>query len=294
MASPEVLRVSQMDAQFLDNEVFDVLRIQLGKAFAGLPDSLGITARFAPEIEALVGTILLSCSRLLGEHPASYGERLHNLAARDESLVGEDNGALIVSLATRVSRRKGLYFVAALVLWRYVHARLQRASVEHGWEELPPETPRKRLWLFLTALEPYIKLATFVNFVIFLFNGKYRSLFERIVALRLVYGKPGSFPRFVNFEFMNRNIVWQALADFCAFLSKYINFSRFWRRRRITAPGQAGCSVCGAQPIAVECRSDCGHPFCYFCIAAQLRLNPHFRCPACRLQITTFGRAPAQ
>ena len=52
-------------------------------------------------------------------------------------------------------------------------------------------------------------IAALFNFAIFLWNGKYRTIVDRILGMRLVYANR-SLNRSVSFEFLNRQLVWNA------------------------------------------------------------------------------------
>ena len=53
--------------------------------------------------------------------------------------------------------------------------------------------------------------ASLVNLMLFLRNGQYRSLLERILRARLVYKEP-NMSRVISFEYLNRQLVWQELS----------------------------------------------------------------------------------
>ena len=71
-------------------------------------------------------------------------------------------------------------------------------------------------------------IAAFASFLIFLLNGRYRTLTDRILRLRLA---PPSrqVSREVSFEYLNRQLVWHAFTEFLLFLLPLVGISR-WRR----------------------------------------------------------------
>lgn len=71
-------------------------------------------------------------------------------------------------------------------------------------------------------------IAAFISFLTFLVNGRYRTLFDRILRLRLA--PPSSqVSREVSFEYLNRQLVWHAFTEFLLFLLPLVGISR-WRR----------------------------------------------------------------
>ncbi|CAK0781583.1 hypothetical protein CVIRNUC_005413 [Coccomyxa viridis] len=73
--------------------------------------------------------------------------------------------------------------------------------------------------------ETGFKLASLLNFIVFLHSGKYRSLLERLLGARLVYTK-GSMARALSFEYLNRQLVWHELSELLLFLLPLLNVAR--------------------------------------------------------------------
>jgi peroxin-2 len=71
-------------------------------------------------------------------------------------------------------------------------------------------------------------IAAFLSFMVFLVNGRYRTLVDRILRIRLA--PPSSqVSREVSFEYLNRQLVWHAFTEFLLFLLPLVGISR-WRR----------------------------------------------------------------
>ena len=78
-----------------------------------------------------------------------------------------------------------------------------------------------------TASTTY-SIAAFTSFLVFLVNGRYRTLLDRILRMRLA--PPSSqVSREVSFEYLNRQLVWHAFTEFLLFLLPLVGISR-WRR----------------------------------------------------------------
>jgi peroxin-2 len=99
----------------------------------------------------------------------------------------------------------GVFTVAGPYLW----SRVNRYITSKGWGELDESDSRNRVYRWLQAGEKYWKAFSLVNFLVFLWNGRYRTLIDRVLAMRLVYSKK-SMNRQVSFEFLNRQMVWHA------------------------------------------------------------------------------------
>jgi peroxin-2 len=71
-------------------------------------------------------------------------------------------------------------------------------------------------------------IAAFVSFLVFLVNGRYRTLVDRLLRIRLT-PPSAQASREVSFEYLNRQLVWHAFTEFLLFLLPLVGISR-WRR----------------------------------------------------------------
>lgn len=71
-------------------------------------------------------------------------------------------------------------------------------------------------------------VAAFVSFLVFLVNGRYRTLIDRVLRIRLT-PPSAQASREVSFEYLNRQLVWHAFTEFLLFLLPLVGISR-WRR----------------------------------------------------------------
>uniref|UniRef100_A0A7C8Z545 RING-type E3 ubiquitin transferase (cysteine targeting) n=1 Tax=Opuntia streptacantha TaxID=393608 RepID=A0A7C8Z545_OPUST len=123
----------------------------------------------------------------------------------------------------------------------------------------------QRAWFFLQRIEGFYRAAAFGNLLIFLLTGKYRSLIERALRARLVYGSP-NMNRSVSFEYMNRQLVWNEFSEMLLLLLPLLNSPSF---RHLFHPfskdkssgstrDETSCPICQASPsvpfIALPCR----------------------------------------
>lgn len=71
-------------------------------------------------------------------------------------------------------------------------------------------------------------IAAFGSFLVFLVNGRYRTLLDRVLRLRLI-APSSQVSREVSFEYLNRQLVWHAFTEFLLFLLPLVGISR-WKR----------------------------------------------------------------
>lgn len=119
-------------------------------------------------------------------------------------------------------------------------------SLSSSYDE--PSTLIARLSSLTDALSTLHSVTALASFLTFLSNGRYRTLLDRILRLRLVPASSHT-SREVSFEYLNRQLVWHAFTEFLLFLLPLVGIARWrriisrsWRRvtlllRRAFAPG---------------------------------------------------------
>jgi peroxin-2 len=118
----------------------------------------------------------------------------------------------------------GLFTVAGRYAWTKWETYLM--DQESGYDE--PSPLMKRLSNITTALSSVHSITAFASFLTFLYNGRYRTLLDRFLRLRLVPNSSHT-SREVSFEYLNRQLVWHAFTEFLLFLLPLVGISR-WRR----------------------------------------------------------------
>lgn len=209
-------RVGQVDAELLDEELLNLLKKQAGEGLklygAHLKDD------WNAEISGILRTSLWKLS--IWDHGASYGASLQGLKYIDAR----------AKAATRAEATKwqraayGLLTVGGRYAWTRWEDHL--SSLESGYDE--PSPLFKRLSRLTTFLGTTHNIAAFISFLIFLYNGKYRTLTDRLLRMRLVPSS-NQTSREVSFEFLNRQLVWHAFTEFLLFLLPLVGISR-WKR----------------------------------------------------------------
>ncbi|KAJ8297193.1 Ran-specific GTPase-activating protein 1 [Rhodotorula toruloides] len=242
-----VSRVSQLDASLLDNELEGILHGPVKTALDGVRPAGGRT--WEPEFMALLRLAVLKLS--LWESGATYGSALQNLRYRNEGRHAK--GLQSTATDSNLTRIQKLAYTLLVVLPPYLHSRLQDRMLTSSWADEP--LPRswfslvdlRRLmargrrreeemiqwkrewkrtgWELLNVGERLSAVLGLVNFLVFLYNGRYRTLIDRVLKMRLVYAQRAFTPN-VSFEFLNRQLVWEAFTEFLLFLLPLVNLHR--------------------------------------------------------------------
>ena len=93
---------------------------------------------------------------------------------------------------------------------------------------LKPDNRVRLLSRITSSLSSVYSFAALLSFLVFLVNGRYRTLLDRLLRMRLstpVY----QVRRDVSFEYLNRQLVWHAFTEFLLFLLPLVGIGR-WRR----------------------------------------------------------------
>ncbi|CAG8490425.1 13701_t:CDS:2 [Acaulospora morrowiae] len=296
-----IMRVSQLDADLLDFELFEILKEQLWQMFSLFRPQFKET--FEPELLALLHLIIYRLS--IYESGASYGAQLQNLNYRDERKhAGGSQSAKDAPLAPFQKYAFGIMTVGGQYTW----TRLNRLLTARGWSEYDDNNPRKIVWKILQKMESAYRIFSLVNFLAFLYNGRYRNLIDRFLSMRLVYTRRSS-NRQISFEFLNRQLVWHAFTEFLLFLMPLINLKKFKNIvHRTLLPESYSkyrpfdflpvhtCAICyenqldktmpGASANSTRLHNpyetNCGHRYCYCCIKTKLiQEGGSWRCLRC-------------
>ncbi|CAK4031267.1 Peroxisomal biogenesis factor 2 [Lecanosticta acicola] len=213
-------RVGQVDAELLDEALLGLLKKQAGegtKLFgAHLKDD------WDAELTLLLRMVYWKLS--IWDHGTSYGASLQGLKYID-SRGDQQEAARIRKEATYWQRALyGIITVAGRYGWTRWEERL--STLEGGYDE--PSPLIQRLSRLTTFLGTSHNIAAFISFLVFLYNGRYRTLTDRLLRLRLVPSS-NQTSREVSFEWLNRQLVWHAFTEFLLFLLPLVGISR-WRR----------------------------------------------------------------
>lgn len=210
-------RVGQVDAELLDEELLDLLGKQVGDGLKLFGAHL--KEDWAAEITLTLRLVLWKLS--IWDHGASYGADLQGLKyvdARSSDL----------NSPREVSRGQKAAYGLVTVVGRYVWQHWENWLSSHdGGYELP-SARIQRLSKYTNLLSTSHEIAAFTSFLVFLYNGRYRTITDRLLRMRLVPAT-NQTNREVSFEYLNRQLVWHAFTEFLLFLLPLVGIGR-WRR----------------------------------------------------------------
>ncbi|KAL8797022.1 MAG: hypothetical protein Q9195_000793 [Heterodermia aff. obscurata] len=210
-------RVSQVDASLLDEELLTLLQAQVGDGLK----YYGAHLRDEWAAEILLGLRAVLWKLSIWDHDTSYGASLQHLRYVDARHAG--------AVPRAPSRWQKAGYGLVSVGGRYAWARWENWLAEKEGEEEGGVRGNVRI---LSKLSSWIStahsLAAFASFLVFLVNGRYRTLLDRALRLRLA-PLAGQVSRQVSFEYLNRQLVWHAFTEFLLFLLPLVGIRR-WRR----------------------------------------------------------------
>lgn len=208
-------RVGQVDSELLDEALLSLLKKQASEGLklygAHLKDD------WDAEISLLLRAVLWKLS--IWDHGASYGASLQGLKYIDARVREREKEA--------GKWQRGLYGLVT-VGGRYAWQRWEDwlSNSDNGYEE--PSRLTRLLGSATTILDSTHNIAAFASFLVFLVNGRYRTITDRVLRMRLVPAS-NQTNREVSFEYLNRQLVWHAFTEFLLFLLPLVGISR-WRR----------------------------------------------------------------
>lgn len=169
--------------------------------------------------------------------------------------------------------------------------------------------------LIVEKLGAILQLANIVNTFLLIFDGRYRTLQERIFSIRLGMEDPSTRDS-ISHTFLNRELTWRSLSEIITLLLPHLLAStrikstfQFVQRQLDRARNVAGtknsnghcslnssqsisfcCSFCGQPAINATTFSHCKHIYCYYCLAGRLKTDSLYRCDTCGASIQSLDQ----
>lgn len=210
-------RVGQVDAELLDEDLLELLGNQVGDGLKLLGTHL--KDDWAAEIGLALRLALWKLS--IWDHSASYGANLQGLKYVD-ARSRDHNSPREATTGQRAA------YGLITVVGRYAWKRWEEWLTAHDGGYDLPSARVQRLNRFTNIANTTHDIAAFSSFLVFLYDGKYRTLTDRILRMRLVPAT-NQTNRELSFEYLNRQLVWHAFTEFLLFLLPLVGISR-WRR----------------------------------------------------------------
>nr|XP_001398873.2 peroxisomal biogenesis factor 2 [Aspergillus niger CBS 513.88] len=256
-------RVGQVDAELLDEELLGLLKGQVGDALKYYGPQL--REDWSHEIQFALRAILFKLS--IWDHDASYGAALQNLKYIDSRSKGPVHSA-------PTKWQKSLYGLLT-VGGRYAWGKWESWLInqESGYEE--PSQEVRMLARMTDLVSASHSIAAFVSFLVFLVNGRYRTLVDRVLRMRLI-PPSAQASREVSFEYLNRQLVWHAMTEFLLFLLPLVGINN---NPTSTTEGEAIAASASSGGIVGSAQTDitnpyeiipCGCIYCFVCIVQKL------------------------
>ncbi|XP_023237689.1 peroxisome biogenesis factor 2-like [Centruroides sculpturatus] len=109
----------------------------------------------------------------------------------------------------------------------------------------------------------------------------------------------------IQYEYMNRELLWHGFAEFLSFVLPIINLKRlkniikrltssktsFHASERTTKDFKQ-CAICEQWPTFPH-DIGCKHVFCYYCIMSNIMSDPNYQCPICNYKQDVISVRPA-
>lgn len=154
------------------------------------------------------------------DHDATYGAALQNLKFTDARSTGPN----LVPPSRWQKSLYGLFTVGGRYAWSKWENWL--VDSDNGYDA--PSRNVQALSSLSDVVSTVHSTAAFVSFLVFLVNGRYRTILDRVLRLRLA-PPTSQVSREVSFEYLNRQLVWHAFTEFLLFVLPLVGISR-WRR----------------------------------------------------------------
>ncbi|KAG2776966.1 hypothetical protein PC129_g5218 [Phytophthora cactorum] len=279
------LRVNKWDALILDSEILGLLKTPMKSMFSMFEP--GVVDRVKPEIDAVLRAMLFAFTTGIGR--PTPGMKLENVRYAPH-------------LLTR--RRVAAFFLLSVGV-PYVWKRLVRYLSSSRWTTRAAsrgdrsdgeETSRERVLATMKKLETLVITCQFVNLLVFLRKGMYRSLPERCLGMKMESITPSTAPRSINFEYMTRQLLWEGLMEFGNFVLPFLT----WSSSRTSAAFQgissvadarsSQCSLCSISPPQTPYITSCKHVYCYYCLQTAVATEDEFACVACGVRFDSSQR----
>ncbi|XP_057653092.1 peroxisome biogenesis factor 2 [Diorhabda carinulata] len=255
-----LLRVTQMNAIYLDTEIYNALYQLFLDSTKSLPP--GLTALYESEIQLILKLMLLNNSVV--KHGATFGQQLLSIKYDNMSSV-----------------QRVMYLLGHCLT--YVKNKFELLRPSHGINNT------------LFKLDTVMKLLDFINLSAFLRNGVKPLLIERFLGLNQIYSSDNAQRRYDS-KYLARELLWNGFIDILVYITPLINFHKLKRTVRNLNPfhvkkvftsvpnrgmtTQSKCAHCGENPI-IPHHMGCTHVFCYVCLKGNQAADTLFECPLC-------------
>ncbi|XP_066356694.1 peroxisome biogenesis protein 2-like isoform X2 [Miscanthus floridulus] len=261
-----------------------LLKEQLLKVFSLVKP--GLLFQYEPELDAFLEFLIWRFSICVDK--PTPGNALMNLRYRDERAAPITGKEVRTGLeGPGLSVYQNIFYCISFVGGQYIWSRLQSFSAFRQWGDSEQRPLARRAWGLVQNAEVLYRAASFFNLLLFLHGGRYKTIVERILKARFVYGSP-NMNRAVSFEYMNRQLVWNEFSEMLLLLLPLLNSSSvkkfllpFSKDKSAGSSGnEADCPICRSSPSIPFIALPCQHRYCYYCLRTRSATSS-YRCPRC-------------
>ncbi|XP_069705406.1 peroxisome biogenesis factor 2 [Periplaneta americana] len=263
-----VPRVTQLDAVELDDEIVNILKSQVTNV--SRYTTAGFLGRWEAEIDALLRFIVWKLS--VDKVYSTFGQQL-----------------LSVRYGGKYNKRKVYLFALLTIGSKYLKQRSHEISTSTRDASLSEKVKLVFHWADIT-----IQVASLINLLVFLTEGKYPQLVDRILRLQPVSIAPPGRDRSVGYNYMTRELLWHGFIELLVFAVPLVNYHVLKRRvtnlfswkkansdkKKANFTSSTKCAECNENPVLPH-HFGCGHIFCFYCVKANILADEKYECPLC-------------
>lgn len=273
-----VSRITQLDAIALDDEILRLLKHQVLLATKFL--KVGFLGYCEPEVDAVLRFLLWRYS--VNESYGTFGQQL-----------------LSLKFGGPLNKTKAYVLALFSIGPKWVQGRSVDLAKSFGYGENASKVLNILHWL-----EIIVKAASVINLILFIRQGRYPTLANRVLCMKPC--SVASSSRRIGYSYMSRELLWNGFMELLVFTLPLINY-RFLRRkainlfswRRKPSQGQiipeisssTKCAVCGEASVLPH-HMGCSHVFCYYCLKANVCADNEYECPLCGTSASCHGVTP--
>ena len=278
----KVLRVTQFDAEQIDDSIFNTLKNFLIDSLKG--DNLSWILNFEPELSTCLHILLWYLS-------------VHKLGKTiGQSMLGTEYNKQHGS--TIDNNQKKTFLVYIFIKWLRNRETVVLKIVEKYLKPLKGNHSVQLSKIFKYA-ELLTNIMVYVNMLQFLRTGDHISIMERCLQLCHVYtGKP--YPRYIDYSYIRKEMMWEAITQTVLCVLPLINFKQlfiyfnnlWWRPKKNKSRDsimEMKCQICELVPTNPY-QNGCYHLFCYYCMMVNT-VDGFFTCQVCGHASAELGPA---
>lgn len=268
----KVLRVTQFDAEQINNSIFNSLKNFLIDSLKS--DNLSWILNYEPELSTCLQVLLWYLS-------------VHKLGKTiGQSMLGTEY--INQHGSTIRNNQKNIFLVYIFMKWLRSRESLVLKIFEKYLKSLKSGSSVSLSKIFKYA-ELFFNMMIYVNMLQFLRTGDHISIMERCLQLGHVYtGKP--FPRYIDYSYIRKEMIWEAITQTVLCILPLINFKRFfiyfnnlrqWQNKKKSEDSimEIKCQICDLIPTNPY-QNGCCHLYCYYCIMVN-SVDSFFTCQVC-------------